>query len=167
MAKAFHSLLSSRGLDLAARTLLTAPFWGNGLVRLFDFQGTLLDMSRAGLEPAALFGLVVICVQLVGSGLVILNRQAWLGAAGLATVLLLTLPHVDGLWTLDGPAAALALRSLVEHGGLIGGLILAAILGLRPRVSFVRVAFPAGHLGSDESDPLRLRGSKWPRHACP
>jgi transmembrane protein len=68
------ALLSSRGTEIAARVLLTFPFWASGLIKLLDFPGGMAEMRQFGLEPAWLFNGLTIFVQLTGSALIIAKR---------------------------------------------------------------------------------------------
>ncbi|WGF86921.1 DoxX family protein [Marinivivus vitaminiproducens] len=122
-------LLSNHGLALVARMLLTFPFWCSGLVKAIDFQGGVAEMAHFGLEPAAAFNIATIVVQLGGSALVIMNRWTWLGAGALGVFTALTIPLVHHFWSLEGERALIALHTTTEHIGMIGGLVLAAILG--------------------------------------
>ena len=67
-------ILLSSGTLLAARILLTFPFWGSGLAKLIDFQGGVAEMAMFGLNPPAAFNVAVLLTQLVGSALIIANR---------------------------------------------------------------------------------------------
>jgi transmembrane protein len=113
---------------LLARIALTFPFWSNGLSRLFDFPAAVAEIDQFGLRPAGLITCLVIFTQLGGSLLVIANRRAWSGAGALAIFTLLTIPVAHDFWNLRGHAAKLEFDIAVEHIGLIGGLMLAAIL---------------------------------------
>lgn len=126
-----QSLLESRALLLLGRILLTFMFWVSGLVKLLDFPGGVAEMSHFGLEPAWLFNVLTIIVQLGGSLLIICNRAAWLGAGALAVFTLLTIPVAHPFWTMDGDAALHEMLVALEHITVVGGLIVVAILGHR------------------------------------
>jgi transmembrane protein len=127
------ALLSSRGTAIAARVLLTFPFWASGLSKLLDFPGGVAEMRHFGLEPAWLFNSLTIFVQLTGSALIIAKRGTWLGAGALGVFTFLTIPIVHAFWRLEGERALTALHTAGEHVGMIGALILVSILALRPR----------------------------------
>ena len=127
------ALLSSRGAEIAARILLTFPFWASGLIKLLDFSGGVAEMRQFGLEPAGLYNSLTIVVQLTGSALIIANRWTWLGAGALGVFTFLTILIVHAFWRLDGERAVTALHTAGEHVGMIGALILVSILALRPR----------------------------------
>jgi len=128
-----QSLLESRALLLLGRILLTFMFWASGLVKLFDFQGGVAEMSHFGLEPAWLFNVLTVIVQLGGSLLIICNRAAWLGAGALAVFTALTIPLAHPFWTMEGETALHEMLVVLEHVTVIGGLVVAAILGHRVR----------------------------------
>ena len=81
-----HQLVQDRlrhpATEIAARSLLTAPFWISGLSKLVHFDSGAAEMARAGLEPAAAFNLATIAAQLLASALVISGRLRT--AAGLS-----------------------------------------------------------------------------------
>jgi transmembrane protein len=86
-------LLRAPATAAAARVVLWLPFWW------LDFSGGVAEMATLGMEPAWLFNVLTILVQLGGSLLVILNLRTWLGAGalGVFTVLATVLAHQ--FWT--------------------------------------------------------------------
>lgn len=123
-----RAILLNRAVLLLARILLTFPFWGSGLAKLIDFQGGVAEMAMFGLNPPVAFNIATIVVQLAGSALIIANRSAWLGAGALGVFTALTIPLVHHFWSLEGERAIVAFHTATEHVGMIGALILAAIL---------------------------------------
>jgi transmembrane protein len=124
------SLLGSRAFGLAARVLLTLPFWWSGLAKLTDLPGAIAETRGLGLHPAAAFAGATIATQLVGSAGVIAGRWRWLaaGALGVFTAVATLLAH--RFWTAPDPAARFReLNVCLEHAGLIGGFMLAALGG--------------------------------------
>jgi transmembrane protein len=130
-----EAFLSNRAVAIAARVLLTFPFWGSGLDKLINFQGGVAEMAMFGLQPAPAFNIAVLTTQLVGSALVISGRYSWLGAGMLGVFTALTIPIVHRFWMLDGEHAIVAFHTATEHVGMIGALVLVAILGQRQRRS--------------------------------
>jgi transmembrane protein len=126
-------ILLSSGTLLAARILLTFPFWGSGLAKLIDFQGGVAEMVMFGLNPPMAFNIAVVLTQLVGSALVIANRWTWLGAGALGVFTALTIPLVHHFWSLEGERAIVAFHTATEHVGMIGALVLVAALSERMR----------------------------------
>jgi len=125
------TILSSRAVEIAARVLLTFPFWGSGLAKLIDFSGGVGEMRQFGLEPAVVFNIATIIVQLGGSALIILNRMTWLGAGALGVFTALTIPLVHAFWRLEGERAITAFHTATEHVGMIGALVIVSILAHR------------------------------------
>ena len=128
-------LLDTYVLALIARILLTLPFWASGLSKSFDFQGAVAEMVHFNLHPPAAFAIATIVCQLVGSALVILNRFTWLGAGALSVFTVLTIPIAHDFWNLSGEKAQNEIFFFVEHIGLIGGLMLAAILSRQSKAA--------------------------------
>lgn len=126
-------ILSSCAVEIAGRVLLTFPFWGSGLAKLIDFNGGVAEMRMFGLEPAPLFNIAVLATQLVGSALIVSGRHTWLGAGMLGVFTALTIPVVHRFWALEGEHGIVALHTATEHVGMIGALVLVAILWLQRR----------------------------------
>ena len=125
--------LIARLLDLPAfmvlaRLLLTLPFWVSGIRRWLDLNGSIAEIDAYGLRPAGPINTLVIFVLLGGSFLVIVNRRAWSGAGALAIFTLMTIPVAHDFWNLTGYAAKSEFNIALQHVGLVGGLMLAAIL---------------------------------------
>lgn len=129
----FDALLSRPWAALLARILVTFPFWFSGIVKLLDFNGAMAEMRHFGLEPAAVFGVLVIAVQLLGSLLIVTRRAVWLGSGALIVFTLLTIPVAHAFWKETGDMAFLDAMFVVEHIGMVGGLLLAAVCCAQPR----------------------------------
>lgn len=128
------ALLRAPVFNLAARVLMTLPYWWSGLAKMADLNGARAEAIGLGLEPAGLVVAATIGVQLVGSFLLITGRQAWLaaGALGVFTGLATLIAHP--FWTIAEPVARFhAQNTFLEHLGLIGGLMVAAALAERGR----------------------------------
>lgn len=122
-------LLGDRRFAALAAALLTLPYWTSGVAKLVDFGAALGEARHFGLEPAALVALLTIAVQIGGSLLVILGRQAWLGAGALGVFTAAATLIAHPFWQVADPIARFHERNtFLEHVGLIGGLMLAAIL---------------------------------------
>ncbi|ALH82865.1 DoxX family protein [Sphingopyxis macrogoltabida] len=122
-------LLGNNGLLTLAAALLTLPYWSSGVAKLFDMGGALGEARHFGLEPAALVVTLTIAVQIGGSLLVILGRQAWLGAGALGVFTAAATLVAHPFWQVADPMARFHERNtFLEHVGLIGGLMLAAVL---------------------------------------
>ncbi len=114
------------------RSLLTLPFWYSGIGKLLDFEAATQEAAGFGLSPAPLVAAATIAVQLLGSALVIMRRWPWLGAGALIVFVLMAIPVAHPFWQMEGAQRHYQLMWVAEHTGLIGGLILAAVLGGRP-----------------------------------
>mgnify|MGYP001595672712 CR=1 FL=1 len=122
-------LLGDRRFAPLAAALLTLPYWTSGIAKLFDLGGALGEARHFGLEPAALVVALTIAVQIGGSLLVILGRQAWLGAGALGVFTAVATLIAHPFWQVSDPVTRFHERNtFLEHIGLIGGLMLAAFL---------------------------------------
>ena len=127
-------LLRSRLCYLLATSLLTYVFWWSGLTKVLDFEAATGEMTHFGLQPAALFALVTIAVQLLGSMAIVAgSRWAWLGAGALAVFTLSTIPLAHRFWDMTGTEAFLEKALVQDHISVIGGLAVAAILAHQRR----------------------------------
>lgn len=125
-------LLEAPGVALIGRLLLTSPFWISGVLKLFDFPSAVGEAAHFGLQPAALVAVGVILVQIGGSMAVILGRGTWLGAGALSVFTALANLIGHAFWTLPDPLARFHdMNAFTANLGLIGGLILAAVLAER------------------------------------
>jgi transmembrane protein len=109
--------------------VVTYMFWTSGITKATHFSATLGEMAHFNLEPAWLFAIGTIALQLGGSLLVVFGgRYAWLGAGALALFTLATIPLAHPFWTLS-PEAAFGERLIAEeHISVVGGLIVVALL---------------------------------------
>ena len=122
-------LLGDTRFAVLAATLLTLPYWTSGIAKLFDLAGALGEARHFGLEPAALVVAVTILVQIGGSLLIIVGRQAWLGAGALGVFTAVATLIAHPFWQVADPMLRFHERNIfLEHVGLIGGLMVAAIL---------------------------------------
>ena len=122
-------LLGDARFAILAATLLTLPYWTSGFAKLIDLGGALGEARHFGLEPAALTVALTILVQIGGSALVILGRKVWLGAGALGVFTAIATVIAHPFWQVADPVARFHERNtFLEHVGLVGGLMLAAIL---------------------------------------
>ncbi|MBD3731825.1 MAG: DoxX family protein [Sphingopyxis sp.] len=122
-------LLDDNRFAVLAATLLTLPYWTSGIAKLTDLPGALGEARHFGLEPAMLTVAATILVQIGGSLLIILGRQAWLGAGALGVFTTIATLIAHPFWQVADPMTRFHERNtFLEHIGLIGGLMLAAIL---------------------------------------
>lgn len=122
-------LLGDTRFAVLAATLLTLPYWTSGIEKLFDLAGALGETRLFGLEPAPLVVAVTILVQIGGSLLIIVGRQAWLGAGALGVFTAVATLIAHPFWQVADPMLRFHERNIfLEHVGLIGGLMVVAIL---------------------------------------
>ena len=128
------TLLKAPALSILARVLLTLPYWWSGLSKITDLSGALGEAAHFGLKPAWLVVAATVLVQLGGSAAVIFGRASWLGAGALGVFTALATLIAHPYWTVADPVERFhALNAFLEHIGLIGGFMLAAILLERDR----------------------------------
>jgi transmembrane protein len=123
------ALLAQRWFAPVAAGLLTLPYWSSGVAKLVDLPGAMAEARHFGLEPAGLVVAITIFVQLAGSILLVIGRSAWLaaGALGIFTMIATVVAHP--FWTIADPVVRFHERNtFLEHVGLVGGFMLAAIL---------------------------------------
>ncbi|WP_448664778.1 DoxX family protein [Sphingomonas sp. CJ20] len=126
------ALLRAQCSGVFARALLTLPFWTSGVSKLFDMPGALAEAGHFGLQPAALTVAATIVVQIGGSALLIAGRWAWLGAGALGVFTAIATLIAHPFWSIADPVLRFHERNTFgEHIGLIGGLMLGAILATR------------------------------------
>lgn len=122
-------LLGDNRFAVFAVALLTLPYWTSGIAKLLDLPGALGEARHFGLEPATLTVAATILVQIGGSLLIVLGRRAWLGAGALGVFTAAATLIAHPFWQVADPMARFHERNtFLEHAGLIGGLMLAAIL---------------------------------------
>ena len=127
-------LLASRWFYVFARALLTLPYWTSGIAKLIDLNAALLEVQKLNLRPALLILSISILIEIGGSIAVIVGCCTWFaaGAQGVFTGLAALLAYP--FWTIADPMLRFGARNaLLEHVGLIGGFMLAAILAERKR----------------------------------
>lgn len=124
----FARLMGATWFLFATRVLLTFVFWSSGLEKLGHFSQTVAEMRAFDLPYPVLTSIAVIVTQLGGSILIILNRQAWLGAGALSAFTALTIVLVHRFWALPEPRATQAFYTASEHVSVIGALAMAVIL---------------------------------------
>lgn len=117
-------------LMLAARLALGSAFLASAVTKTLDFNGAVGEVrGLTGLEPAAVFAVLVILTQYSGSILLILGgRLVWVGAALLSGFTFVATMVAHDFWNKVGGAAARDLTTFLEHMGLIGGFFLAALI---------------------------------------
>lgn len=128
------AILRSAATSVAARILLTLPFWWSGLSKLANLDAAFGEAAHFGLQPAWLTVAATILVQVGGSALIIAGRLAWLGAGALGVFTAIATLIAHPFWTVADPMARFhETNTFLEHVGLIGAFVLAAVLAERER----------------------------------
>lgn len=118
-------------LHRAALLLVCAPYLQGGLVKAFDFAGAVGEMAHFGLQPAAVFAVLVIVLELGASAMVLADRGRRPAALALAAFTLVATFMANRFWTMDGMERFHATNAFFEHVAIIGGLLFVAFLPLR------------------------------------
>jgi uncharacterized membrane protein YphA (DoxX/SURF4 family) len=113
---------------LIARLCLTALFLLAAAVELLDFPAAAATQAHFGLHPGWAWAIVTITVQLVGSAIIVSGRHVWLGAGILGGFTAATEFVAHRFWELSGLAEFQARNEFFEHIGLVGGLVMVALL---------------------------------------
>ncbi|UFZ04454.1 DoxX family protein [Bradyrhizobium ontarionense] len=109
------------------RLALVSAYLIGGIQKLVDFPGAIAEQAHFGLQPAWLWAVAAIAVELIGSVLVIVNRFVWLGAGALGVLTSVAMLTANDFWHMDGHDRFMALNAFFEHLGLIAGLVLVSM----------------------------------------
>ncbi|WP_439639188.1 DoxX family protein [Nevskia sp.] len=130
----------NRAAYAVARAGLCLAYVYSGIAKLLDFPAAIAEQQHFGLNPPALFAAATIAVQLGGSVLVLFGHGRWrtLGALLLAgfTVLATLIGHP--FWAMTGSERFHNLNAFLEHTGLVGGLLIVALLAAPARAGHGR-----------------------------
>jgi uncharacterized membrane protein YphA (DoxX/SURF4 family) len=113
---------------LIGRVLLISTFLVGGTEKLLNFPGAIEEMQRFGLHPAWIWAALAVVVELGGSLLLVLSRCVWLAAGGLGILTAVAALAANHFWTLTGSAEVTASNGFLDDLGLIGGLLLCAVM---------------------------------------
>jgi len=111
--------------------LVCAPFVQGGLAKAFDFAGAVGEMQHFGLQPAGVFAVLVIVLELGASVMIVADRGRRPAALALAAFTLLATFIANRFWQMSGPERFGATNAFFEHFSIIGGLLFAAFVPLR------------------------------------
>lgn len=103
-------------------------FLVSAVIKLLNFPAAIIEQESLGLHPGAFWAGLTIFVQLTGSLLVISGRFVWLGAGALGVFTAVAAAMAHGFWTMQGQEQFVAMNIFLEHIGLIGGLIMTALV---------------------------------------
>ena len=120
-------ILALPALDYVARLALASPFLISGVMKLFDFQGAVGEVTGLGLHPASLVASAVIIIQLGGSLLLLTRRYCWLGAGILAGFTALATLLAHPFWAFAGAEGDHQTATFFEHLAIVGGFAMAAL----------------------------------------
>lgn len=115
-----------------ARLLLVGAYLLGGLAKLTDWPTAVAEQAHFGMNPSAVWAAATIMIELVGPLLILTGRLIWFGAGMLGVFTLLAAFTANAFWTMPmGQDRFMAFNAFFEHLGLIGGLILAALVARR------------------------------------
>lgn len=128
---AVEDLLEWRGTWLAARIAVVIVYLVSAIGHLAGFDAAVAEQAQFGMPDPVLMAILTILVEISGSLLILTGRWVWLGAGmlGVFTALGAVLAHP--FWTMHGAARFDAMATFLEHAGLVGGLILVALVAER------------------------------------
>jgi uncharacterized membrane protein YphA (DoxX/SURF4 family) len=135
------AILSWPWLLPLSRIALVSAYLIGGIQKLADFTDAIAEQAHFGLEPAWLWAIAAIVVEIGGSALVIVGRFVWLGAGGLGVLTAIAMLAANNFWTMEGQDRFMALNAFFEHLGLIAGLVLVSVLSLHAQGEKPREAF--------------------------
>ena len=132
LANLARPVFGSAAMRWLAYLGLCAAYLQGGFNKLTDFNGALGEMTHFGLQPAALFAVLVIALELGASAMILTGKLRWLGALLLAGFTVMATFLALRYWELPaGPERFGAANSFYEHLGLVGGFLLVAWLDLQ------------------------------------
>ncbi len=124
------AILSHPAVRFLALLGLCSAYLQGGLTKALDWPGAIAEMRHFGLEPAPLFAVATILVELGAALAILAGRWRWIGAVTLAAFTLAATFLADRFWELEGPARFAATNAFFEHLGLVGAFLLVARLDL-------------------------------------
>jgi uncharacterized membrane protein YphA (DoxX/SURF4 family) len=124
------AVLSHPAVRFLALAGLCAAYLQGGLTKALDWPGALAEMRHFGLEPAPLFALATILVELGAALAILAGWRRWIGALTLAAFTLAATFLANRFWEMEGPARFAATNAFFEHLGLVGAFLLVAWLDL-------------------------------------
>ncbi|WP_423605658.1 DoxX family protein [Sphingomonas sp. MS122] len=128
---AVESVLEWRGTWLAARLAIVAIYLVSALGHVAGFQAAVTEQAHFGMPAPAFMAGLTVTLELVGSLLILSGRWVWLGTGMLGSFTALGAIIAHPFWTLQGSARFEVMATFLEHLGLIGGLVLIALVAER------------------------------------
>lgn len=128
-----EKILAAPFMPLVARVLMTYVFWASGLFHLLQWDANVQVLTANGWGAPVVLNAAIVATNLIGAGLIIQGRYAWLGAAGLMVFVLLTILLVHHFWTMQPPGSIPVMLTAWEHITVIGALFLFLVYDVRSR----------------------------------
>lgn len=123
------AILNRRLVGWLARLMLVSAYLLGGIMKLANWSAAVSEQAHFGMYPAVVWASVTIAVELLGPMLILSGRLVWLGTGMLGVLTLVASFTANAFWAMPaGHERFVATNSFFEHIGLIGGLILLAIL---------------------------------------
>lgn len=134
LANLARPVFASEAIRWLAYLGLCAAYLQGGFNKLTDFNGAIGEMTHFGLQPASVFAVLVIALELGASAMILTGKLRWLGALLLAGFTVMATFLALRYWELPaGPERFGAANSFYEHLGLVGGFLLVAWLDLQKK----------------------------------
>ena len=134
LANLARPVFASEAIRWLAYLGLCAAYLQGGFNKLTDFNGAIGEMTHFGLQPASVFAVLVIALELGASAMILTGKLRWLGALLLAGFTLMATFLALRYWELPvGSERFGAANSFYEHLGLVGGFLLVAWLDLQKK----------------------------------
>lgn len=128
---AVESVLERRATWFTARLAIVLIYLVSAIGHLMGFSAAVTEQAQFGMPLPAFMASLTIALELIGSLLILSGRWVWFGAGMLAAFTALGAVIAHPFWTMPGPARFEAMATFLEHLGLIGGLILIALVAER------------------------------------
>ncbi|MCV3768254.1 DoxX family protein [Rhizobium sp. TRM95796] len=124
-------ILDWRGTWLTARLAIVLVFLVSAFGHLFDFGAAVAEQVSYGLPAPEFMAALTVAVEVAGSLLILTGQLVWFGAGMLGVFTALGAVFAHPFWAIQGAARFDALASFLEHVGLVGGLMLVALVARR------------------------------------
>ena len=128
-----EAILQWPTFGVVLRVGLASAYLIGGIDKAMDFPGAVAEQAHFGLQPAALWAVLAIAVELLGAVLLIVNRWTWLAAGALGVLTLVAMAVANNFWDMSGQARFMAKNAFFEHLGLICGLACVARISVLER----------------------------------
>ncbi len=96
---------------------ICAAYIQGGLVKALNVEGAVAEMTHFGLQPAALFAVLVTLLELAASALILSGFYRWLGALALAGFTLMATLMANPFWQFDGAERGQMMNGFLNTSG--------------------------------------------------